>query len=183
MAEQDFRNDHTEEITRKEHTRKNVGAKRVVLHGYDANTDTYYPITAIDNGDGTYSIKTSGSAADGHVVLAGTEVNQKDDANYGDGLTSGVATVHSRVWNGTNYDRDWGQARTKAYAYQAKSDDGTYKYFFFEDASKNYFIMRKNKTTGQAHYAAGTGGYESAYINSTSAPSGPPTWASYGTTF
>lgn len=132
---------------------------------------------------GNLKVTSSGSSADGHVVLAGTEANQKDDANYGDGLTSGVATVHSRVWNGTNYDRDWGQARTKAYAYQAKSDDGTYKYFFFEDASKNYFIMRKNKTTGQAHYAAGTGGYESAYINSTSAPSGSPTWASYGTVF
>lgn len=183
MADKDTSNSNVPEMQRYEHRRKNVGAKAVVVHGYDANTDSYFPITAVNNGDGTYSIKTSGSAADGHVVLAGTEVNQKDDANYGDGVTSGVASVHSRKWNGSSYDRDWGQTQTKAYAWQATSDDGTYKYFFFEDASLNYYIMRKHKTNKVATYTKGTGGYSAVYVSVSAGPSGTPTWGTYGATF
>jgi hypothetical protein len=55
VADKDIRSSGVTEMERYEHRRKNVGAKAVVLHGYDATTDSYYPITAIDNGDGTYS--------------------------------------------------------------------------------------------------------------------------------
>jgi len=62
-------------------------------------------------------------------------------------------------------------------------DDGTYKYFWFEDASLNYYIMRKTKTTSVFAYTKGTGGYASVYVSSTAGPSGSPTFASYGVTF
>ena len=72
---------------------------------------------------------------------------------------------------------------TDAYSIQAISDDGTYKYFFFEDASLNYYVMRKTLATGFFGYTKGTGGFATVYVNSTTGPSGSPTWASYGTTF
>lgn len=70
-----------------------------------------------------------------------------------------------------------------SYAYQAKSLTATHKYYFFEDASLNWYIMRKTLATGVMDYAKGTGGYASVYVDSTSAPSGSPTFASYGNTF
>lgn len=66
---------------------------------------------------------------------------------------------------------------------QAISDDGTYKYFFFEDKDLNYYVMRKTLATGFFGYTKGTGGFATVYVNSTTGPSGSPTWASYGTTF
>lgn len=72
---------------------------------------------------------------------------------------------------------------TDAYGIQAISDDGTYKYFFFEDASANYYVMRKTIATSVFAYTKGTGGYASVYQSSVLGPSGSPTWASYGTTF
>lgn len=72
---------------------------------------------------------------------------------------------------------------TDAYSIQAISDDGTYKYFFFEDKDLNYYVMRKTLATGFFGYTKGTGGFATVYVNSTTGPSGSPTWASYGTTF
>lgn len=76
-----------------------------------------------------------------------------------------------------------GSKATGAYSIVAISDDGTYKYFWFEDASLNYYIMRKTKTTSVFAYTKGTGGYATVYVSSTAGPSGSPTFASYGTTF
>lgn len=70
MADVDFKSSNLPEIARYEHRRKNVGAKAVVLYGYDSATDTYLPITAIDNGDGTYSMSTSGSGGGGGTSTA-----------------------------------------------------------------------------------------------------------------
>lgn len=72
---------------------------------------------------------------------------------------------------------------TNAYGYQAKSTTASYTYFFYEDASLNWYIMRKTIATGVMDYTKGTGGYASVYVDSTSAPSGSPTFASYGNTF
>lgn len=72
---------------------------------------------------------------------------------------------------------------TDAYGIQAISDDGTYKYFFFEDDSANYYVMRKHKTNNTFSYTKGTGGYASVYVSSTAGPSGTPTWADRGATF
>lgn len=72
---------------------------------------------------------------------------------------------------------------TDAYGYQAKSNDGTYTYFFFESADTNYYILRKHNTTGQAHYAKGNGSYTTVYVDEETAPSGSPTWGTYGSTF
>lgn len=76
-----------------------------------------------------------------------------------------------------------GGKATDAYGIQAISDDGTYKYFFFEDASANYYVMRKNLSTSVFTYTKGTGGYSSVYQSSILGPSGTPTWADYGATF
>lgn len=72
---------------------------------------------------------------------------------------------------------------TNAYSISAVSDDGTYKYFYFEDASLNYYIMRKHKTNKTFSYTKGTGGYSSVYVSSSAGPSGSPTWGTYGATF
>lgn len=72
---------------------------------------------------------------------------------------------------------------TAAYSISAISEDSTYKYFWFEKDDLAYYIMRKNKTTKVFDYTKGTGGYAAVYVNSTSGPSGSPTFASYGTTF
>ncbi len=66
---------------------------------------------------------------------------------------------------------------------QAISDDGTYKYFFFEADDADYYIMRKHKTNKVFSYTAGIGGYAAVYVDSTSAPSGAPTWGDRGTIF
>lgn len=72
---------------------------------------------------------------------------------------------------------------TDAYSIAAISDDGTYKYFWFEDAALNYYIMRKTLATSIFLYTKGTGGYASVYQSSILGPSGSPTFASYGNTF
>lgn len=76
-----------------------------------------------------------------------------------------------------------GGKATDAYGIQAISDDGTYKYFFFEDASANYYILRKHIANKVFDYTKGTGGYASVYVSSSAGPSGSPTWDSYGDTF
>ena len=108
----------------------------------------------------------------------GDNVQAKRTANY--------------VWNSSTLEWDRmtqpggssssGKA-TDAYGIQAISDDGTYKYFFFEDASANYYVMRKNLSTSVFTYTKGTGGYSSVYQSSILGPSGSPTFADYGTTF
>jgi len=72
---------------------------------------------------------------------------------------------------------------TAAYSISAISDDGTYKYFFFEKDDLAYYIMRKTKATSVFSYTKGTGGYATVYVSSSAGPSGSPTWASYGTVF
>lgn len=95
--------------------------------------------------------------------------------------------VAGYVWNGTTWERASSTAgtskATNAYSIVAISDDGTYKYFWFEDASLNYYIMRKHKTNKVFDYTKGTGGYEAVYQSSILGPSGSPTFANYGDTF
>lgn len=76
-----------------------------------------------------------------------------------------------------------GGKATNMYGFQAKSTTASYTYYFYEDASLNWYIMRKTIATGVMDYTKGTGGYASVYVDSTSAPSGSPTFASYGNTF
>lgn len=76
-----------------------------------------------------------------------------------------------------------GGKATNMYGYQAKSTTASYTYYFYEDSSLNWYIMRKTIATGVMDYTKGTGGYASVYVDSTSAPSGSPTFASYGNTF
>lgn len=68
------------------------------------------------------------------------------------------------------------------YAYQASSNDGTYEYIFKEDKNTDWLIVRLDNND-IASYSKGTGGYMTVYVDATSAPSGSPTWADYGTTF
>lgn len=116
-------------------------SKRVTLRGQNPTDGEFYNVGVTDNGDGTFSLKTSGGSSSS------------------------------------------GGKATDAYGIQAISDDGTYKYFFFEDASANYYIMRKNLSTSVFDYTKGTGGYSAVYQSSILGPSGSPTWDDYGTTF
>lgn len=72
---------------------------------------------------------------------------------------------------------------TDAYAFQATSTTASYVYYFYEDGAANWYILRETIATGVYDYAKGTGGYESVYVNSTSAPSGSPTFDSYEAIF
>lgn len=72
---------------------------------------------------------------------------------------------------------------TNAYGIQAVSDDGTYKYYFFEDDAANWYIMRKHKVNKTFTYTKGTGGYASVYQSSILPPSGSPTWGDRGSVF
>ena len=103
-----------------------------------------------------------------HDVL--TETNQSivpstTDATKGVALTKNPDTVADK------------------YGIQAISNDGTYKYYFFEDGSANYYVMRKTIASSLFKYTKGTGGYAAVYVDATHGPSGTPTWADYGATF
>lgn len=83
----------------------------------------------------------------------------------------------------TNVDGGSIGKATDGYGIQAISDDGTYKYYFFEDSAGNWYILRKTLATSVFLYTKGTGGYASVYQSAILGPSGSPTFASYGTTF
>lgn len=153
--------------------------KMIEVGGTDGATTNRLKV----NSDGSINVTGGTSGGDGHTILGGTDAEQKDDTFYGDGLTTGIASIAKRNFNGTSYDRDWGQTQTRAYSISAVSDDGTYKYFYFEDASLNYYIMRKHKANKVFTYTKGTGGYSAVYVSSSAGPSGSPTWATYGNTF
>lgn len=99
--------------------------------------------------------------------------------------------VATYVWNGSSWERmtqpggtSGGAPKdTDRFGIQAISDDGTYKYFFFESDDADYYIMRKHKTNKTFTYTAGTGGYAAVYVSSSAGPSGSPTWADRGATF
>jgi len=91
--------------------------------------------------------------------------------------------VNDIILNQVETDSSSYSKATGAYSIVAISDDGTYKYFFFEDASLNYYIMRKTKATSVFTYTKGTGGYATVYVSSSAGPSGSPTFASYGNIF
>lgn len=84
--------------------------------------------------------------------------------------------------DGTNIGGSSSRA-TGAYSIAAISETSTYKYFFFEDASSNWYIMRKDLTTKQFDYAKGVNGYITVWTSATTAPSPAPTYASYGVVF
>lgn len=95
-------------------------------------------------------------------------------------LVDGLATEETQL---AILAASGGGKATNMYGYQAKSITASYTYFFYEDAALNWYIMRKTIATGVMDYTKGTGGYASVYVDSTSAPSGSPTFASYGNTF
>jgi hypothetical protein len=72
---------------------------------------------------------------------------------------------------------------TDAYGIQAISEDATYKYYFFEDGSENWYVMRKHLVNAVYEYTKGTGGYASVYQSAILGPSGSPVWDDYGATF
>jgi hypothetical protein len=46
---------------------------------------------------------------------AGTSTLLKDDTSFGDGVTTGILSVTNRLWNGTNYDRAYGDKTNGAF--------------------------------------------------------------------
>ena len=71
---------------------------------------------------------------------------------------------------------------TGAYSICAISDDGTYRYFWFEDSSSQYYIMRKHKVNKVFSYARGVGGYQTVYQSSSLGPSSA-SFNNYGSIF
>lgn len=69
-------------------------------------------------GTGTFAVQASlnaGTNAIGGITGAGSNAQIKDDSFYGDGVTSGLLTVHNRVWNGSSYDRWHGDTTNGAW--------------------------------------------------------------------
>lgn len=56
-------------------------------------------------------LESNGSIPTG-TILGGSDATLKDDTFYGDGVTTGIASVALRTWNGTNYDRWDGSVST-----------------------------------------------------------------------
>jgi len=71
-------------IDLEEHRSKNVAAKAVVIHGYIPGTDEYAPVTLVDNGDGTYSLSSTGGGGSTGLATNAYYYIQKDtsDATY-----------------------------------------------------------------------------------------------------
>jgi len=72
---------------------------------------------------------------------------------------------------------------TDAYSYQAKSETATHVYWFFEDGDGNWYIRRKNNSTGVHSFSKGIDGYITVYVNATTAPWGTLTWGTYDQIF
>lgn len=72
---------------------------------------------------------------------------------------------------------------TNKYKYHAESTTATYDYAFYEDKDGNWYVQRETIATGYLDFTKGTGGIASVYVNSTSAPAGSNTYASYAETF
>lgn len=72
---------------------------------------------------------------------------------------------------------------TDKYKYHAESTAAGYEYAYYEDKDGNWFVQRETLATGYLAFAAGTGGFESVYVDSTSAPAGPLTFDVYSNVF
>ena len=118
------------------------------------------------------------------IDTTGLATSTKQDTliGYVDGIETLITSTNTKL-DTLNTTAATPAKATDAYAIAAISDDGTYKYFWFEDASLNYYIMRKTISTSVFQYTKGTGGYASVYQSSILGPSGSPSWASYGNTF
>jgi hypothetical protein len=92
-----------------------TGSQRVTV----ASDNTPFPIKLDQTTPGTTN-NVSVSATTG----TDTSILIKDDPTYGDGVTAGILSVHSRVFNGTNYDRNYGYPR---FSYARKTADGQVK--------------------------------------------------------
>lgn len=57
----------------------------------------------------TNNVSVSGSSG------AGTSNLLKDDTQFGDGVTTGILSATNRLWNGTNYDRAYGDKTNGAF--------------------------------------------------------------------
>lgn len=118
------------------------------------------------------------------IDTTGLATSTKQDTLIGhvDGIETLITSTNTKL-DTLNTTAATPAKATDAYSIAAISDDGTYKYFWFEDASLNYYIMRKTIATSVFQYTKGTGGYASVYQSSILGPSGSPSWASYGNTF
>lgn len=70
-------------IEREEHIPE-AGAKRVNIRGLNADDGLYYGIAAVDNGDGTFSLSTSGGSAGATKPTAAYGISNIDstDSTY-----------------------------------------------------------------------------------------------------
>lgn len=108
-----------------------------------------------------------------------TDNLEHTDENHAKKVNTYVWNSGSGVWERqTQPGASSGGKATDAYAISNIEDTGTYKYFGFEDASGNWYIMRKTLATNIFLYTAGSSNYATGWTNRAS-----QTYASYGTTF
>lgn len=65
---------------------------------------------------GKVSIDQTTAGTTNNVEITGhTGANIKDDTQFGDGVTTGILSVHNRLWNGASYDRWHGDTTNGAW--------------------------------------------------------------------
>lgn len=120
MADKDFKDSGLPEMNRYEHDRKNVGAKKVSLLGYLPGTDELVRITAVDNGDGTYSLKTAATVTIGEVEI-------KNDT--GNPVSVSAATLPLPSGAATSAKQDTGNSSLSTIADNTNKDDTGFIYY------------------------------------------------------
>lgn len=93
------------EVTRREHDEKGTGAKKVTLFGYDANADDLARIGVVDNGDGTFSLKTS--SGESSVFQSFNDTTTDTNLVYLGKAVAGTATS-SAAWQIKRYNKSAG---------------------------------------------------------------------------
>lgn len=105
-----------------------TGSQRVTI----ASDNTPYAVKIDQTTPGTTNnISVSGSTG------AGTSTLIKDDASFGDGITSGVMSTAGRVFNGTNYDRVRGDTTGQDVHLVPKTSGGWSTYHLASAGSTN----------------------------------------------
>lgn len=98
----DYKDSHQPDLARREHDEKNVGAKKVSVWAYDADSDSLQRIGGVDAGDGTFGIQALGGLVPkkyDHLTLtyvaSGNGVGEIETVTYRDGGSGGttVATL------------------------------------------------------------------------------------------
>lgn len=136
------------------------------------------PATSDNQTDGSQKTQiVNGDNTPASVHTIGDQITDSEE-----GLVT-QSVVHSKDLGGTSYHDIKGNSRgvllqEPQWNINDIADDGTYKYFGFEDIAGHWKILRKTIATKAFRYSTGNSGYATAWTNRAS-----QTYDIYGSTF